>query len=72
MNKEEFKKSLEEFCKNKNFKLSEKADKIIDRILIKNGNCPCRMIPTLCPCEYHEEEIKENGRCYCGLFVSES
>ncbi len=53
--------------------------------LIKNKKrygiaiCPCR-IPTgkreidriiACPCVYAEEDIKEYGRCYCGLYVSE-
>jgi len=38
--------------------------------------CPCRRItgnlkedqPKICPCKWHKEEIKKNGRCYCGLF----
>ncbi len=39
--------------------------------------CPCRRITgnkeedkkNICPCIYHIEEIKEKGRCLCGLFV---
>jgi len=39
--------------------------------------CPCRRISgnkkedekIVCPCAYMEKEIKENGRCFCGLFV---
>lgn len=39
--------------------------------------CPCRKITgnleedkkIVCPCIYHLEEIKEKGRCLCGLFV---
>ncbi len=39
--------------------------------------CPCRKISgnreedkkIICPCIYHLEEIKEQGKCLCGLFV---
>ncbi len=39
--------------------------------------CPCRVVKEneeenrgiICPCIYHEEEIAENGICFCGLFV---
>ncbi len=53
--------------------------------LIKNKErygiaiCPCRMATgkkevdrlIICPCAYAEEDIKEYGKCYCGLYVSE-
>lgn len=40
--------------------------------------CPCRRITgdkkadekIICPCPYHIDEIKKNGQCFCGLFVS--
>ena len=39
--------------------------------------CPCRKITgnreedkkIICPCVYRHQEIKEQGRCLCGLFV---
>lgn len=39
--------------------------------------CPCRRITgnqeedkkIICPCFYHLQEIKDNGKCLCGLFV---
>ncbi|MGB9743213.1 MAG: ferredoxin-thioredoxin reductase catalytic domain-containing protein [Minisyncoccales bacterium] len=39
--------------------------------------CPCRRLTgnqeedkkIICPCVYHQEEIKKNGHCLCGLFV---
>ncbi|MGR3309148.1 MAG: ferredoxin-thioredoxin reductase catalytic domain-containing protein [Candidatus Brocadiales bacterium] len=47
---------------------------------IKNGYayCPCRIVTgnveedakIICPCIYHEEEIKKHGICHCRLFVS--
>jgi ferredoxin-thioredoxin reductase catalytic subunit len=38
--------------------------------------CPCRIITgdpeedrkIICPCVYHEEELKEHGMCHCKLF----
>lgn len=40
--------------------------------------CPCRVVAgnvekdakIICPCVYHEEEIKNHGICHCSLFVS--
>lgn len=34
--------------------------------------CPCRLEHTertICPCVYCKKEIKQNGKCLCGLFV---
>ena len=39
--------------------------------------CPCRRVTgdkeedkkIICPCIYHKEEIKKDGRCHCNLFV---
>lgn len=39
--------------------------------------CPCRRVSgdaeedkkKICPCIWHKEEIKKDGRCFCGLFV---
>jgi len=39
--------------------------------------CPCRRISgdkeadskNICPCYYHKEEIKNDGHCFCKLFV---
>ena len=41
--------------------------------------CPCRIATgkreidklIICPCVYAEEDIKEYGRCYCGLYMSD-
>ena len=40
--------------------------------------CPCRPITgkkeidrkSICPCTYHPDEIRRNGKCHCGLYVS--
>lgn len=39
--------------------------------------CPCRRISgdkekdakNICPCVFHEDEIRKDGRCHCMLFV---
>lgn len=39
--------------------------------------CPCRVVTgrvevdrrNVCPCETHEAEIAETGKCHCGLYV---
>ncbi|MDR0867429.1 MAG: ferredoxin:thioredoxin reductase [Planctomycetota bacterium] len=39
--------------------------------------CPCRFVGAdaeankkiVCPCVYHRDEIAQNGRCHCELFV---
>uniref|UniRef100_A0A7C3RD73 ferredoxin:thioredoxin reductase n=1 Tax=Archaeoglobus fulgidus TaxID=2234 RepID=A0A7C3RD73_ARCFL len=42
------------------------------------ATCPCRLVTgkkeidrlIICPCVYAEDDIKEYGRCYCGLYLS--
>ncbi|WEU40355.1 MAG: ferredoxin:thioredoxin reductase [Candidatus Odinarchaeum yellowstonii] len=41
-------------------------------------NCPCRLSKAdrnkdrdiICPCLYADQDIKEYGHCYCGLYLS--
>ena len=41
--------------------------------------CPCRLAKEdreadkdiICPCDYRDEDVKEFGSCYCGLYVSQ-
>lgn len=41
--------------------------------------CPCRLASgdrekdkdIICPCVYREPDVREYGRCYCNLYVSE-
>jgi ferredoxin-thioredoxin reductase catalytic subunit len=40
--------------------------------------CPCRLASgdrnqdrdIICPCEYREDDVREYGSCFCGLYVS--
>lgn len=42
--------------------------------------CPCRLAlgvfakdrDIVCPCVYREQDVKEFGTCYCGLYVSQA
>lgn len=60
---------LTEICKDKDYTLSDNAEGIIGAIIRKNGNCPCRLGAVPCPCSFHEQEIKDKGKCHCGLFI---
>ncbi|MDL2307604.1 ferredoxin:thioredoxin reductase [Desulfovibrio sp. OttesenSCG-928-C06] len=41
--------------------------------------CPCRLSSgnreidrdIMCPCQYRDEDVKEHGFCYCGLYTDE-
>ncbi|RLF15432.1 MAG: ferredoxin:thioredoxin reductase [Thermoprotei archaeon] len=75
----------EEYARSKGFKVNpdEKLVEAILRGLLRNEDkygaryCPCRVVtgdpekdrPKICPCAWMEEEVKEKGRCHCGLFV---
>ena len=41
-------------------------------LVLKNGGCPCVPTRKQCPCEFVLEDIKELGRCRCGLFCNDA
>ncbi len=41
-------------------------------LVLKNGGCPCVPTRKECPCEFALGDIKELGRCRCGLFVNDA
>lgn len=73
-------KELKKHAINEGFKLNSNK-RIVDALingLMKNKKekgehfCPCRIRHTkkeICPCAHHKKEIKEKGKCLCGLFV---
>ncbi len=79
-------KLVEDYAGSSSYELnpnSKHVDKIIKSLAkrkLKNGffYCPCRMLSDnkeidakiICPCEYHQDEIKNDGICSCDLFVS--
>lgn len=81
---EELIKKYKDYAESKGFKLNsnEESLKRLIRGLLENEKnkgakyCPCRRITgnkeedkdKICPCKWHLEEIKKDGRCLCGLF----
>jgi len=62
----------------------EFLDTLIDGLLEKHNQygyflCPCRESwndrekdsDVICPCSYAQQDIKEFGHCFCGLYLSE-
>ena len=41
-------------------------------LVIRKGGCPCVPGRNHCPCEFVLEDIKELGRCRCGLFCNDA
>ena len=78
-------KKYEEYANENGFRLNpdRKVVENIVRGLLKREEefgekyCPCRRVSgdkeedkkIICPCVYHEEEIKRDEHCLCNLFV---
>ncbi len=74
-----------EYAYNQGIKLNENekiVNVILEGLIKKKENngkfyCPCRILedndekddPKVCPCFWHLDEIKNDGRCHCNLFV---
>jgi hypothetical protein len=43
-----------------------------DLLIKRGGHCPCVPGRNHCPCEFVLEDIKELGRCRCGLFCNDA
>lgn len=41
-------------------------------LVLKKGGCPCVKGRPECPCNFVLEDIKELGRCRCGLFCNDA
>lgn len=77
---------LKKYASTKGIELNKDRDFVFELLkgLLKNEerygyrSCPCRLATgdrekdkdIICPCIYSSEDIKEYGRCYCGLYVS--
>ncbi len=77
-------KTMKFYADKKGYKLNtdtdilEKVIKGMQKIKESKGAyyCPCRLVTgneevdkkIICPCDYHEKEIEENGHCHCYLF----
>ena len=77
-------KEYQEYADSKGFKLNpdERALKAIVTAILKKQKkeganyCPCRVMTgdvekdkeIICPCVFHEDEVKTKGNCLCRLF----
>lgn len=53
----------------KSYALSDDAEAIVCKVQERNGQCPCRIDGTTCPCKHLARDVRENGSCHCGLFL---
>lgn len=88
MKAEELLDSLKRYAESQGFDINPDKDVVnfVVQGLLRNEEkfgyryCPCRAVTgdkkldarIICPCAYHKEEIKNIGRCHCGLFVAKA
>lgn len=59
---------------NVNYKSLDSICAMLQLNIDKHGfpYCPCtseKNSDNICPCKYHMDEIVNNGRCHCNLFI---
>ncbi|MCD4740757.1 ferredoxin:thioredoxin reductase [archaeon] len=85
MGYDEVYKQMKEHAEKEGLKLNpdkQDVERVINGMLAKEVEygkmyCPCRRVTDdekeneriICPCAYHQQEIKDEGKCFCGLFV---
>ena len=86
MEPEDYLKIFERVAEKRGWRVNPDRELVLEfaRGLIQNksqygiATCPCRLVTgkkevdrlIICPCVYAEDDIKEYGRCYCGLYLS--
>lgn len=65
--------SIIQFARDNKLKIHPGQDplKWADLLIARDGHCPCVPGRNHCPCEESLEDIKELGRCRCGLFCND-
>ena len=53
----------------KGWDLSKNHESIIESIVARDGNCPCRVDKVQCLSCDVAKDIVSKGRCHCGLFI---
>jgi ferredoxin-thioredoxin reductase catalytic subunit len=83
---QQIKQELDAYLQDKDFVYNpdtEVVDRVLEGMAkrkAKTGKafCPCRLVSgndeadakIVCPCAFHEDEIREQGMCHCRLFVA--
>lgn len=76
------------YAEKKGFEVNpdeERVDEVVKGLAVRQEKfgkryCPCRIITgdaeedrkIICPCVYHEEEVREHGMCHCKLFSAKN
>ena len=62
------------FAQDNNLKIhpGQEPLKFAELVLKKGGACPCVPGRDACPCQFVLDDIKELGRCRCGLFCNDA
>jgi ferredoxin-thioredoxin reductase catalytic subunit len=76
----------QKYAERKGFELypdEKRVDEVVQGLAARQEKfgkryCPCRIITgnaiedrkIICPCAYHEEELKKGETCHCRLFVT--
>ena len=62
------------FAQDNNLKIhpGQEPLKWADLLIKRGGHCPCVPGRDHCPCDFVLEDIKELGRCRCGLFCNDA
>ena len=71
--REQIAESIIKFAERNKLQIHPGQDpyKWADLVLVKGG-CPCAPSRKHCPCAFAKEDIKELGRCSCGLFTNDA
>lgn len=67
MDRHTLEEKINNFKEENDLDLSEYSDTIIDKIVEKDGNCPCQLGDIPCPCNCLAV-VESKGYCHCGLF----
>jgi len=71
--REQIAESIIKFAERTNLRLHPGRDPYVwADLVIKKGGCPCVPGRNSCPCAFVKEDIKEDGRCACGLFANDA
>ena len=86
MNAEALYEQLKKFQESKGYFFNKDKDMVLALLesLLANKErygymaCPCRLAngtfeqdkDIVCPCAYREDDVREYGACFCGLYVS--
>ncbi|WP_202319629.1 ferredoxin-thioredoxin reductase catalytic domain-containing protein [Archaeoglobus neptunius] len=86
MDVEDYLRIFERVAEKKGWRVNPDRELVADfaRGLIENRKrygmaiCPCRLVTgkkeidrmIICPCVYADDDVREYGRCYCGLYLS--